>query len=69
MGWFLRLSCLLIVLFGLYVIWQFAVESNLRPPLPPGPQHHEPQSVPAAYRPSNSVPALPIDDVAQRNAL
>jgi ABC-type nickel/cobalt efflux system permease component RcnA len=66
MGWFLRLSCLVIVLFGFYVIWQFVIANNMRAHVPPPHQHHAPQSVPAAYHPLPSVPALPVDHIAQR---
>ena len=67
MGWFLRLSCLVIVLFGLYVIWQFVQFHDLRPFPPHAPPHHGAESVPAAYR--SSVPALPVDHVLQRHAI
>jgi hypothetical protein len=67
MGWFLRLSCLAIVAFGFYVLWQYVLLTTLRPP-PPVP-HRPPESVPAAYRGWQSVPTLPVDHVAQRPAI
>ncbi|HUN40950.1 MAG TPA: hypothetical protein VMU81_11705 [Acetobacteraceae bacterium] len=69
MGWFLRLSCLVIVLFGFYVIWAFVISTQLRPPQPPALRHHAAQSVPAAYHPIPSVPTLPFDHVVQRRAI
>lgn len=69
MGWFLRLSCVVIVLFGFYVIWQFVIVTDKRPRLPPDQQHHASHSVPAAYRPVPSVPALPVDHVVQGLAI
>jgi len=66
MGWFLRLSCLVIVLFGFYVIWAFIISTGMRPRLPPARQNDVSHSVPAAYRPIPSVPALPVDHVVQR---
>ena len=69
MGWFLRLSCLVIVLFGFYVIWQFVIANNIRAHVPPPQQHHAPQSVPASYHLFPSISPLPVDHVVQRPAI
>jgi hypothetical protein len=69
MGWFLRLSCLVIVVFGLWFLWEWVSVYASWPGPAPKPQHHQPESVPAAYHPAPSVPAFPIDNVAQRRVI
>jgi hypothetical protein len=67
MGWFLRLSCVVIFVFGMYVLWQFVLQRPIR--FAPPPHHRTPGSVPAADREIRSVPALPVDHVAQGRAI
>ena len=69
MGWFLRLSCLVIVAFGFYVMWEYVTVYGLWHGRPPAPVHHAPQSLPAVYHEPPSVPPLPVDHVAQRRAI
>jgi hypothetical protein len=70
MGWFLRLSCLVIVVFGLWFLWEWvAVYASWPGPARPKPEHRQPESVPAAYHPAPSVPAFPVDNVPQRRAI
>ena len=69
MGWFLRLSCLVIVAFGFYVLWQYVTFYGSWHGQPSAPVHHARESIPAAYRPLPSVPPLPVDHIAQRRAL
>jgi hypothetical protein len=70
MGWFLRLSCLVIVVFGLWFLWEWvAVNASWQGPARPKPDHHQPESVPAAYHPTPSVPAFPVDNVTQWRAI
>ena len=68
MGWFLRLSCVVIVVLSLWFMWEWVTVFGIRP-TPHAPPRHGPESVPAAYRPSPSVPALPVDHVAQGGAI
>lgn len=69
MGWFLRLSCAVIVAFGLWFLWEWVNAYAIVHRPAPNPEHAPPRSVPAAYHPIRSVPALPVDHVAQRRAI
>jgi len=69
MGWFLRLSCVVIIVFGLWFLWEWVTVYAIGPRPAPNREHRRPESIPAAYHPIRSVPALPVDDVAQRRAI
>jgi hypothetical protein len=69
MGWFLRLSCLVIVIFGIWFMWEWVSFYGAGPALAPKPLHRQPESVPAVYRQIRSVPTFPVDHVAQRRAI
>ena len=69
MGWFLRLSCLVIVIFSVWFMWEWVSFHSAGPAPAPPQQRRQPESVPALYRQIPSVPALPVDHVAQRRAI
>jgi hypothetical protein len=69
MGWFLRLSCLVIVIVSLWFLWEWVSFYAARPTHEPRPKHGVPESVPAMYHQIRSVPAFPVDHIAQRRAI
>jgi hypothetical protein len=69
MGWFLRLSCLVIVVFGIWFLWEWVSFYGTVPGPAPKQQRRQPESVPAVYHQILSVPAFPVDHVAQRRAI
>jgi hypothetical protein len=67
MGWFLRVSCLVIVIFSIWFLWEWVSFYSAGPA--PKQQRRQPESVPAQYHQIRSVPAFPVDHVAQRRAI
>ena len=69
MGWFLRLSCLVIVVLSVWFMWQWVAFYAAGPAHAPAPKPRSPDSVPAVYHQIRSIPAFPIDHVAHRSPI
>ena len=68
MGWFLRVSCLVIVIVSMWFMWEW-VSFYAAPAPAPTPKPRRPESVPALYQRIRSVPAFPVDHIAQRRPI
>jgi hypothetical protein len=69
MGWFLRLSCVVIVVFGIWFLWEWVTFYSAAPEPTRIPEHRSPRIAPPTDRSIHSVTPFPVDHVTQRLAI